>query len=261
MKGPSEQTLQWLRDFTQELTDLFGDELYSVTLYGSAASGVEFRPESSDLNVLVILERLGAEELRRIQGVLRRYGRLPLDLVVLSRERLNQIPRCYPLEAWEIGVSRKVLHGADVAAAWTVDLGDLARQLESELVGKALGLRSRYLALGANARVRDLEEVLSGMIAPYRALLRALLRLLGHDPPPQEFLEVITQLEERYGFDLAGFRDAYQVRLGMRRLLREELVRLFEKVLGEAEALAARGLELIAQRERGEAAAGAGAGE
>ena len=251
MKGPSEQTLQWLQSFTEELAELLGEHLYSVTLFGSAATGVEFQPESSDLNLLIVLEQVSPDALRRVRSLLGRYRRLPLEPVLLTRGQLEALPRSYPLEAWEIRENRKVLHGADVAADWAVDLGDLARQLESELLGKALGLRSRYLQLRANARVRELEEALGGLIPPYRALLRALLRLLGQDPPPQEFLEVLTQLEERYGFDLAGFRDAYQVRQGTKRLLREELERLFEKVLGEAEVLAKRTPHLLKQRKGG----------
>ena len=247
MKGPSEQTLQWLQSFTEELTELLGDGLYSVTLYGSAATGVEFQPESSDLNLLIVLERVNPDTLRHVRSALLRYRRLPLEPVVVARGQLEELSRSYPLEAWEIRENRRVLHGADVAADWAVDLGDLARQLRSELLGKALGLRSRYLELGPNPKVRELDEVLSELIPPYRALLRALLRLLGHDPPPREFLEVITQLEERYGFDLMGFRDAYQVRQGTKRLLREELLQLLERVLKEADALAGRAPELLGQ--------------
>ncbi|GEM_PF-3598959 len=250
MKGPSEQTLQWLRSFTEELAEFLGEKLHSVTLYGSAATGVEYQPEASDLNVLIVVEEVNPDVLQDVRSVLQRYRRLPLEPVLLTQTQLVQLPQSYPLEAWEIRESRKVLHGADIAAGWTVDLGDLARQLQSELLGKAMALRSLYLELGSNARVRDLEEALSGLIAPYRALLRALLRLLGHDPPPQEFLEVITQLEERYGFDLRGFRDAYQVRLGTKRLLREELAQLLTRTLRETEALAERGPQLLEQRER-----------
>ena len=248
MKGPSEQTLQWLRNFTEELTELLGDKLYSITLYGSAATGVEYQPEASDLNVLIVLGEISPDVLQGVRGVLQRYRRLPLEPVLLAQTQLAQLPQRYPLEAWEIQESRKVLHGADIAADWTVDLGDLARQLQSELLGKVVALRSLYLEMGSNARVRDLEEALSGLIAPYRALMRALLRLLGHNPPPREFLEVITQLEERYGFDLRGLRDAYQVRLGTKRLLRDELVQLLAKTLQEAEALAERGSQLLEQR-------------
>lgn len=252
MKGPSEQTLQWLRSFTEELIELLDDKLYSVTLYGSAATGVEYQPEVSDLNVLIVLGEIGPDVLQGVRGVLQRYRRLPLEPVFLTPTQLAQLPRRYPLEAWEIREGRKVLHGADIAAEWTVDPGDLARQLQSELLGKVVALRSLYVELGSHARVRDLEEALGGLIPPYRALMRALLRLLGHDPPPREFLEVLTQLEERYDFDLTGFRDAYQVRLGTKRLLRDELVQLLSRTLQGAEALAARGPQLLEQRVGGE---------
>jgi predicted nucleotidyltransferase len=244
MEKLSEQTEQLLKTFAQELVERCGERLHTVILYGSAV-GVEYLPEVSDLNVLAVFERAEPQTLQAAQSVLKRYRNLPLDLLCLTEGQLVHLPRVYPIEAWDLKEERRVLYGADIAADWEIDPHDLSRQLLSELYGKVISLRSLYLDMWQSAKIRRLEEVLGELIAPYRALLRALLRLLGQQPPPREFLEIIGQLEEVYGFNLDGFRDIYQIRLRTKRLLRGEMLTLLEKVLQEAEALAERAPQLL----------------
>jgi len=244
MEKLGEQMKQLLKAFVGELVECCGEQLHATILYGSAA-GIEYLAGASDLNVLVVLERAEPQTLKTLQGLLRRYRSLPLELLPITKAELAHMPQLYPIEAWDLKEEGHVLYGADIAAAWEVDPQDLSRQLLGELHGKLLSLRSIYIDMWQSRQIRSLEQLLSELIAPYRALLRALLRLLGQQPPPCEFLEIIGQLEERYGFDLSGLREAYQIRQGTKQLLRGEMLALLEKVLQEAEELAERAPQLL----------------
>jgi hypothetical protein len=84
------------------VSERLGDDLHAVTLIGSAAAG-DYRPESSDVDVAVVIEgALGAERAREIAAALA-HRRLPcparkLELVVYRRDVVARPGRHVPFE-------------------------------------------------------------------------------------------------------------------------------------------------------------------
>ena len=243
-----ERTEQQLREFASRLAQLWEEELVAVVLYGSGA-GRHYLPDISDLNVLIVLKRITPEHLRQLAHLLKFFRRLPLDPIILSAQEVPKLPEAYPIEAAEICDRRRVLYGEDPFSSLSVPREALQRQLVSELLGKTMRLRELYLKAAGDAR--SLERTLSGLVSAYGTLLRALLRVAEpRYPPPEEYLEAVTQAEEHFGLELTGLREAYQVKLGTHRLLKEELRTLLERVLNEAEKLTEYAFQLL-KGERG----------
>ena len=254
-----EGTEQRLKSFAGELARLWGEELVAVVLHGSGA-GRHHLPDVSDLNVLVVLKRVTPERLKELARLRRLYRRLPLDVTVLSAQELERLPEAYPIEALELWERRRVLHGEDPFGPHppSVPPGALRRQLLGELLGKTVRLRELYAELQS---ARELERVIGELVGPYGALLRAILRVVEpRYPPPEEYLEAVTQVEERLGVELPGLREAYQVKVGAHRPLKDELQQLLERVLDESERLAQRAFRLL-RDELGDARASTGTAE
>ena len=237
-----ERAEQFIREFTHQMVGLYGDELNSVILYGSAA-GLHFIPGISDLNLLIILREITPERLRHAADRWKRFRKEGLEPLFLTPTQLSALADFYPIELLEMKEQHRVLHGEDLLQQVSISPERLRLQLMAELIGKTLRLRALYLEVGQDTR--RLEEALRSAISPYRVLMRMLLRLSdGGLSPPSEYLEIVTQLEERFRLELPGLRDGYQVKLGTRRLLREELDELFGQILNEAEILAQRASEI-----------------
>src|SRR3989338_11153170 len=60
-----------LSDFLKGLKNIFAQDLISVILYGSGASG-EFTDKLSNLNLLVVLKNTGLEDLKKAQTLVAR---------------------------------------------------------------------------------------------------------------------------------------------------------------------------------------------
>ena len=60
-----------LKGFTDDLSKIYHEDLISVLLYGSAASG-EFVDKHSNLNLLVVLKNTGLAELKKSSKILRK---------------------------------------------------------------------------------------------------------------------------------------------------------------------------------------------
>src|SRR5947199_8872243 len=77
--------------------------------------------------------------------------------------------------------ARKVLYGRDPFESVNVSLANLRHQTEYELRTKLIRLRRLYIP--ASASVEKLSALMSDSLASFAALLRAVLILMGQDPP------------------------------------------------------------------------------
>ncbi|MFN4218669.1 MAG: hypothetical protein ACK4HB_05250, partial [Candidatus Bipolaricaulia bacterium] len=64
MRKLDTKTEHIIEKFAHEIQTLYGDDLVSLVLYGSAA-GADFVPDRSDLNFLVVLKKVTPDALRK----------------------------------------------------------------------------------------------------------------------------------------------------------------------------------------------------
>lgn len=188
-----------LEELVRQLALAHGDGLACVALYGSAARGerVSRRP---NLNVLVLVDRIDMDHLRREAAVARAWREAgnppPLTLTVAEWRSSSDI---FPMEYADIVAHYRVLHGQlpDVPA---VRREDLRLQLEHEALSKLLRLRHGVLSSGGDRRA--LLEMLEGSASSIMALLRAALRLAGQEPPAESGA-VLDRIGQVTGVDVA----------------------------------------------------------
>lgn len=163
-----------------ELDRAFGSG-YSAVLYGSAARG-EFVEGISDVNLLLVSERLDPERLRKLGAALmslRHQGQPPP--LLMARDEWARAADVFPIEIVDMRVAHETLRGADPLAGVEVGPAELRRALEHELRGKLLRLRQAYALHAGEPKV--LEEVVVHSVTSIAALWRALLVLSGGTPP------------------------------------------------------------------------------
>src|SRR5256886_16431302 len=96
-----------------DLRATHGDNLASVVLYGSAASG-DFVQIESDYNLLIALNRITPEDLRQAQAPMREWQRLGHPLpVYFTVEELSDAADVFPIEFHQMANARIVLYGKD----------------------------------------------------------------------------------------------------------------------------------------------------
>ncbi|NNE98420.1 MAG: hypothetical protein HKN25_05290 [Pyrinomonadaceae bacterium] len=180
----------YFEDFIDDLKSTHGDNLASVILYGSAAAG-DFIPHESDYNLLVALNRITPKDLRNAHACMREWGRMGHPVpVYFTVEELNDAGDVFPIEFHFMERARKVLYGRDVLADVKISDRYLRHQTEFELRSKLIKLRREYIH--ASASTEDLVELMSESLTSFSALFRAVLLLLGLEPPVKK--EAIVDL-------------------------------------------------------------------
>ena len=184
-----------LEELVRQLAMVHGAALRCVALYGSTARG-EHISRKPDLNVLVLVEGIDMEYLRREAAVARAWRESghppPLTLTMAEWRTSSDI---FPLEYADILAHHKILHGALPEERPVVRREDLRLQLEHETLSKLFRLRHAILANGAESRA--LLDLIENSASSIMALLRAALRLAGEEPPAEssaalDRVEVIT---------------------------------------------------------------------
>lgn len=198
---------------TQRLVTALKARLVSVVLFGSSVAG-DHTGRRSDSNVLIVLDRLGVEELQALSKIARAWTRVgnPVPLL-FTRTSLRESLHVFPLEMADLKDSRQVLFGEDVIDNVVIDAAALRFELEHELRGKLMQLRSRYLLL--RGRSRELIELMVQSISTFLTLFRGVLRLYQLDVPRKKF-DALTALAVHLSLKTEVFETVWQLKTGRR---------------------------------------------
>ena len=187
-----------LQELVNGLTQALAAKLVSVILYGSRASG-EFREESSDVNVFLVLEDLSSEIRQAMAPSIRAWLKAGHAMpVFLQKNELALYAKSLPIEFLDMQDHHKVLFGADVLEGLSIDRSNLRAQCRQELSIKEIKLRQAILLAGENSkRIRNVMlESLSSVLTLYRAVLR-----LEAEVPKGGKITAARELAERAGID------------------------------------------------------------
>lgn len=199
MAGKSERDVE---RFAERLEGALGEGLVAALLYGSAARGTYVKGRS-DLNVLVILRDASAEALRPAAAILADWTKAgePAPLVFGEAEWRSSAD-VFPIEIEDMREAHRVLRGRDVLAGLATTRADLRRELEREVRGKLLRLRTEYAAAAPSGKA--LARLLVASASTFLTLLRATLRL-AERVPPREPAALVRAAAEVAGMDETAF--------------------------------------------------------
>ena len=212
---------------TERLKSAYGTCLISVLLYGSTVAGdrVEKR---SDYNVLVVLARLGVEELKTAAKIIRPWVRRGNPVpVIATPDSLGKSTDVFPLEIVDIQKSHRILFGADVISALLVSQGALRFEVERELKSKLLQLRSQYLLV--HHRPRQVTRLMVRSISTFLVLCRGALRLFQADVPMRK-LDALQTLAQHVPLRVSAFEHVMTLK-ARRRVPGLDVDRIFQEYL------------------------------
>jgi hypothetical protein len=215
----------------QELQVLLGDRLVSVVLFGSAAAG-DHTGKKSDINLLVITKRLDLKGLQVLsKAVVPWVGQGNPPPMFITEGHLNDLTDVFPVEILDIQHNHQVLFGGDPVEGLKVEHGDLRRELEHELRGKLMQLRTKFTL--TEARPGLVEKLMVDSFSTFLVLFKGFLWFYGEKPPLKK-MEALRKLKDHISFDLEVFETVEKLKLG-EKIKGLDVLGTFEKYLGNIE--------------------------
>jgi predicted nucleotidyltransferase len=217
--------------FLNALKECFGDNLVSVMIYGSYV-GADFVPRVSDVNILVLLEKSDAVQMRtfgtRAHRIMRKYKITPL---ILTRTEFKNSADVFPLEYMDIAERNRVLFGEDETKSLALKKRNLRHQLEERLRGSVASLRQVLVA--SRGRKRILRHNLEILYGSMKAIFKGLLRMHGVAEIPADGREVIEKVAASFSVKTEPFRNLHELRRGGK----QDIVKAAEEVLASLQEL------------------------
>lgn len=223
-----------LDELVSQLSAIYGSELVCVALYGSAARG-EHVDRHSDMNVIVVVERITMEHLRKEAPTVHAWREAgnPPPLTLARSEWLGSAD-VFPIEYADILAHHKVLKGVLPLDGLVVSKSDLRLQLEHEAMSKLLRVRHAVLQTGRDQKA--LLEMMESASSTMLVLLRATLRLLGEEPAPDSEA-VCARVAERTGVDTTPWLRVVRHLRGKEALSQRDADAMSERYLGAVQSL------------------------
>ncbi len=216
-----------------DLRSTHGDNLASVMLYGSAATGdhVELR---SDYNLLIALNRITPEDLRLAQAPMREWRRLGHPLpVYFTFAELRDAADVFPIEFHQMERARVVLYGRDPFESFSISDENLRHQTEYELRSKLLQLRRLYIPASVSAS--KLQNLMRDSLASFATLFAPVLLLHGIEPPLKK-RDCVSATARHLGLDAETFERLFELRPGDGATLTDDAANdLFTSYLAQVE--------------------------
>lgn len=226
--GLPDGTQKLLKSYVKDVLKVYGNELESIILYGSAVRG-EFLPGLSNLNVLLILSSYDLSILKQYDSVHKRWSKEQVVVpLFLTKADLESASTAFPLEYQDILDCHRLLWGHDPFVGLKIDARYLAAEVVQGLRGNLLRLRQRLV------EGRSTEEAITILlplsITTLLPVLRGLQRLLGR-PVMTHGEPLLKDVEAHLEIDLTGLRDALALKRGHISPGQKEIPRLMNRYI------------------------------
>jgi predicted nucleotidyltransferase len=232
-----EEVRQTLVLYVERMTNLYGDSLRAILLYGSAVRG-DYVPGRSNLNLLVLVAKIDVSVLHNYTKIHKRFQKeqIPVPLIV-TEEELRASASLFSLEYTDIAAFHHVLMGHDPFVGLVIDSGHVSVQCEREVRGNLLRLRQRLVE--GSGTMEAMSILLPLSFTALLVCLRALLRELRM-PAPRTTESMLSDLQSTLGIDPAVLQDIWNLKRGVISPGPAEFPRLFERYLSTLDTVASR---------------------
>ena len=170
-----------LTELIERLSEAHKNNLISVVLYGSAVVGEQLDDEAPK-KVLIVVKHITPPDLKVAHEVAewwRLEGNPPP--VYFTSEEIEDSSDVFPIEFIDMSQVRHVVYGKDPFERLDIRTHNLRHQLEYELRGKLIRLRTLYIPASQNPN--RLSQLMANSLDSFAVLFRHVLAMLGKDAP------------------------------------------------------------------------------
>jgi len=166
-----------------DLLKAHASNLHSIHIVGSAVIQ-DYNENLSDINSLVLLHNMDLQFITYLAPLGKKYGKKRIAApLVMTPEYITCSLDAFPIEFLDFKLVHKTIYGADVLQDVQIAAPELRLQCEREIKSKLIRVRQGFIS--SLGKKEQLSKSLIGSITGSMALFRAIITLLGKEPPIQ----------------------------------------------------------------------------
>jgi len=220
--------------YLEKLLSIYKENVISIVLYGSA-TGDDYVPKKSDVNLLIVLKELKLSHLTAGHKLVAEgQKRKIVAPLFLTEDHIAASKDVFPIEYLEIKENNIVLFGKDIFRTMTIDQQHLKLFCEQELKWKVIRLRQSYLESGLNPN--NIRELVSKSMKSLFPVFRTLLRLRSVKPKVDKE-SIINQISDTFKLDKAIFIEILKDDSRKRKMSNKDITTMFKRYVVELKKL------------------------
>jgi hypothetical protein len=221
--------------FTADYQKVFGDDLESIILYGSAARG-EYVASRSDINFMIVLSDAGIEKLAFAMPLVAKWSKARVATpLFLTKEYITSSMDVFPIEFLNMQAAYQVVWGRDALKHLAFDKRLVRLQVERELKAKLLQLRERFVETGGSAR--KIIQLIGQSFPAFASIFQAIL-FLQDKQPHARLADLIVATAGITGLNAELFETLADVRKQTKKLNDAEAIKLMTSYIKEIKTIA-----------------------
>jgi hypothetical protein len=221
--------------FTADYKNVFGADLESVILYGSAARG-EYIHKVSDINFMIVLTEPGMGRLASAMPLVAKWRKSHVATpLFLTQEYIMSSLDVFPIEFLNMQAAYQVVWGRDVLKNLAFDKRLVRLQAERELKAKLLQLQQRFVETGGGAK--KITGLISLSLPAFASIFQAVL-FLQDKGPYTRMADLLAATAAATGLSSVLFAALTSVRKKTKKLNDSEALSLMESYIKEVKTLA-----------------------
>jgi hypothetical protein len=218
----------------EDLLKEHASNIHSFHIVGSAVVP-DYNEKLSDINSVVVLHTMDLQFIEFLATLGGKYGKKKVAApLVMTPEYIDQSLDVFPIEFHDFKLLHKTIYGHDLLKDLRITMPNLRLQCERELKTKLIGLRQGYIS--SLGKKKLIAAVLVRSFTGSMALFRAIIMLLGKEPPPVQRAEVITMLGAATGINTEIFEKLLMLKADLLKPSEQELASFFERYYNALEA-------------------------
>jgi predicted nucleotidyltransferase len=222
--------------YLEAMLELHADNLVSIIVYGSAASGAYVKGVS-DINSVFVFKELGFQVLKKsLKKISRGISGSIAAPLFLTEEYIFSSLDVFPVEFMDMKENHVLVYGADIFS--TLDIkGEHARLFcEQQIKGKLIRIRQAYLEVGLSKKgmLSLMKDSLNSLVPVFRNLIR-----IKGERPPCDKEGIIEHFSKAFGLTAGVFMEVYRVSTKKEKICPSEAEKLIEEFLIEIDKAAA----------------------
>ena len=211
-------------DIVSRLKIAHSGNLASIIVYGSAVAAPG-NVNKNDYHLLVITNTLSAEDLNHGKAAAKEWVKAGYALpVYFTAHEFVGSADVFAIEFRHMKRAYRVLHGEDLLTGIHPTKAHLRLQVEYEMRGKLLRLRSLYLP--ASDTTQSLAQLMSDSAYSFSQFMRPVLEILGEEPPLSRLIAV-RQVGQHLKLDMSPMEKILQLREAEAPMTETETHKLF----------------------------------
>ncbi len=219
-----------LPDIAKDYQALYGDDLVSIILYGSA-TGKDFQPGKSDINLMIVLTEKGIEQLDRAFALVGKWRKKGVAVpLFLTENYVTTSLDVFPIEYLNFQNNHVHVFGKEILKDLEFSPEFVRLQCEREIKGKLLLSRGAFVETEGKGKAlkRLIKDALPALIAIFKALLH--LKKLA---VPEERREIVKAVADAFDLEYAVFEGLLHIKEETSNISDEESFQLFKGCLKE----------------------------